>query len=73
MKKEQNVEVIIQKRLAKLDRGIVATPASMNDLREFARVNNGSMDMLLVHQAMQYGMKIALQNIADDLGIELSK
>ena len=73
MKKEQNVEVIIQKRLAKLDRGIVATPASMNDLRAFARANGGNMDMLLVHQAMQYGMKIALQNIADDLGIEISK
>ena len=73
MIKKQNVEVIIQKRLAKLDRGIVATPASMNDLRAFASANNGSMDMLLVHQAMQYGMKIALQNIADDLGIEISK
>ena len=73
MIKKQNVEVIIQKRLAKLDRGIVATPASMNDLRAFARANGGSMDMLLVHQAMQYGMKIALQNIADDLGIEIRK
>ena len=73
MKIERNVEEIIQKRLAKLDRGIVATPASMNDLRAFARANGGNMDMLLVHQAMQYGMKIALQNIADDLGIEISK
>jgi hypothetical protein len=73
MKKEQNVEVIIQKQLAKLDHGIVATPASMNDLRSFARANGGNMDMLLVHQAMKYGMKLALQNIADDLGIEISK
>ena len=73
MTKEQNVEVIIQKQLAKLDRGIVATPASMNDLRAFASANNGNMDMLLVHQAMKYGMKIALQNIADELGVEVSK
>jgi len=73
MTKEQNVEVIIQKQLAKLDHGIVATPASMNDLRAFASANNGSMDMLLVHQAMKYGMKIALQNIADELGVEISK
>jgi hypothetical protein len=73
MTKEQNVEVIIQKQLAKLDHGIVATPASMNDLRSFARANGGNMDMLLVHQAMKYGMKLALQNIADDLGIEISK
>ena len=73
MTKEQNVEVIIQKQLAKLDRGIVATPASMNDLRSFARANGGNMDMLLVHQAMKYGMKIALQNIADELGVEVSK
>ena len=73
MKKEMKVDVIIQKQLAKLDHGIVATPACMNDLRSFARANGGNMDMLLVHQAMKYGMKIALQNIADDLGIEISK
>ena len=73
MKKVKKADVIIQKQLEKLERGIVATPACFEDLRSFARANGGNMDMLLVHQAMKYGMKIALQNIADDLGIEISK
>ena len=63
----KNTKKFIQDQLEKLDRGIVATPASMNDLRSFARANGGNMDMLLVHQAMKYGMKLALQNIADEL------
>ena len=67
IRKVKNTKKFIQDQLAKLDRGIVATPASMNDLRSFARANGGNMDMLLVHQAMKYGMKIALQNIADEL------
>ena len=67
------VTASIQDVLQKLDRSIVATPDSFVTLEEFARANGGNMDMLLVHQAVQYGMKIALQNLADDLGVETSK
>ena len=45
----------------------------MNDLRAFARANGGNMDMLLVHQAMQYGMKLALERIAEELEVEINK
>jgi len=60
----------IQTELAKLDRGIVATPNSFEDLQSFAKANNGSMDILLMHQAMQFGMKLALQYIADEIEVK---
>ena len=60
---------IIQDQLAKLNRGIVATPNSFEDLQSFAQANNGSMDILLMHQAMQFGMKLALQYLADEIEV----
>ena len=63
----KNVTEIIQDQLAKLDRGIVATPKSQDDLLAFAKANNGSMDVLLAQMAMQYGMKIALEFLAAEL------
>lgn len=65
----KNVKEIIQDQLAKLERGIVATPNSFEDLQSFAQANNGSMDILLMHQAMQFGMKLALQYIVDEIKV----
>lgn len=65
----KNMKEIIATELAKLDRGIVATPNSFEDLQSFAQANNGSMDILLMHQAMQFGMKLALQYIADEIEV----
>ena len=59
----------IQTELAKLDRGIVATPNSFEDLQSFAKANNGSMDILLMHMAMQFGMKLALQYVVDEIEV----
>lgn len=53
----------------RLQGGIVATPDSREDLESFAKANHGSMDMLLMQMAIQYGYKIALENIKE--GIEL--
>ena len=66
----KNMKEFIQTELAKLDRGIVATPNSFEDLQSFAQANNGSMDILLMHQAMQFGMKLALQYIVDEIEVE---
>jgi len=50
-----------------LDRGIVATPNSREDLDSFAKANGGSMDVLLVQMAVNYGYKIALENVQEEL------
>ena len=63
----KNIKEIIQTELSKLDRGIIATPNSFEDLQSFAKANNGSMDILLMHQAMQFGMKLALEYLANEL------
>jgi hypothetical protein len=50
-----------------LDRGIVATPSSREDLESFAKANGGSMDMILMQMAINYGYKIALENVQEEL------
>ena len=51
----------------KLDRGLVATPQSRENLEAFAKANQGSMDILLMQMAIQYGYKIALENVQEEL------
>ena len=50
-----------------LDRGIVATPSSRENLESFAKANGGSMDILLMQMAINYGYKIALENVQEEL------
>ena len=64
----QNVKEFIDNQLKTLDRGFVATPATANDLEAFARANNGSMDIVLMQMAIQYGYKLALENVAKAIG-----
>lgn len=64
----KKVKEFVAAELAKLDKGIVATPKSQEDLLAFARANNGSMDVLLVMQAMQFGAKMALENVQEVTG-----
>jgi len=47
----------------KLERSIIATPASMEDLDAFCKANNGSNDVVLQHMAIQFGYKMAMQAI----------
>ena len=49
--------------MAKLDRGIVATPENREYLESFAKANQGSMDILLMQMAINFGYKIALENL----------
>lgn len=53
----------IEKELKSLDRGIVATPETREYLESFAKANNGSMDLLLMQMAINFGYKLALENI----------
>jgi len=65
----KDVQEIFAIEFKRLQGGIVATPESREDLESFAKANHGSMDMLLMQMAIQYGYKIALENIKE--GIEL--
>jgi hypothetical protein len=64
----KKVTEYIDNQLKTLDRGFVATPATAEDLEAFARANNGSMDIILMQMAIQYGYKIALENVAEAIG-----
>ena len=57
----------INKELKKMDRHIVATPETREFLDNFSRANQGSMDMVLTQMAVNYGYKIALENVADEI------
>lgn len=72
-KATQAIRTVIQDQLAKLDRGIVATPASFEQLQAFAKANNGSSDFLLTQMAMQYGMKAALEFLQQELSVTIEK
>ena len=61
------IEEFIGKEIDSLDRGIVATPETRENLDAFARANQGSMDVVLTQMAVQYGYRLALQNVSDEL------
>jgi len=61
------IQDYITDELGKLDRSIVATPRDREYLESFAKANHGSMDLLLMQMAMNFGYKIALENIQEEL------
>ena len=61
------IEEFIGKEIDSLDRSIVATPKTRENLDAFARANYGSTDMVLTQMAVQYGYKLALENVSDEL------
>ncbi len=61
------MEKFFEDQFRMLSRGIVATPNSREDLEQFAKANNGSMDILLMQMAINFGYKIALENVQEHL------
>ena len=61
------MEKFFEEQFRMLSRGIVATPNSREDLEQFAKANGGSMDILLMQMAINFGYKIALENIKEEL------
>lgn len=66
----QKLENWINDQFKMLDRGIVATPKTREDLESFAKANHGSMDLLLMQMAMNFGYKIALENVEETLNAQ---
>ena len=58
----------INKELKQMDRGIVATP-NEDYLLQFTEANSGSNDYLLMQMAKNYGYKLALLNVENEIAI----
>ena len=63
----KDLQKFFEEQFKMLDRGIVATPNKREDLESFAKANQGSMDILLMQMAMNFGYKIALENVQEEL------
>ena len=59
----KDVKEFVEGMQKNLERGIIATPESQDQLLAFAKANNGSADLVLMQMAIQYGMKIAFQSV----------
>jgi len=57
----------LERELFSLNRGLVATPNTREDLEVFAKANGGSMDIVLMQMAINFGYKIALENVQEKL------
>jgi len=62
-----NLQNFLEEQFKVLNRGIVATPNRREDLESFAKANCGSMDILLMQMAINFGYKIALENVQEEL------
>ena len=60
------MEKYINNELDKLERGLVATPTE-EYLNDFLNANNGSNDFLLMQMAKNFGYKLALLNMKEEL------
>lgn len=60
------MEKFFEEQFKMLERGIIATPNSREDLEAFAKANRGSMDIVLMQMAIQYGYKIALEDVKEE-------
>jgi hypothetical protein len=56
--------------LSNMDRGIVATPDTREHLESFAKANNGSMDIVLMQMAINYGYKIAMESVQEFIDLQ---
>ena len=62
----QELNTFIETELKSLSRGIVATPTE-EYLERFSQANHGSGDFLLMQMSKQYGYKLALLAIREQL------
>ena len=66
------MEKFLERELFSLNRGLVATPNTREDLEAFAKANQGSMDIILMQMAINFGYKIALENVREQLEKEVA-
>lgn len=54
---------LIAARMNQLNKGIVATPDSREYLESFAKSNQGSADFILMQMAINFGYKMAMEDV----------
>ena len=59
----------VENRMNELFMGIVATP-SLDYLESFTKANHGSNDFLLMQMAIQCGYKMAMEDVAEVIGLQ---
>jgi|GEM_PF-3611990 hypothetical protein len=64
---EKDLLEFIGAELESLNRSIVATPDTRAQLESFAKANQGSMDIVLMQQSIQFGYVMALEAIQDQI------
>lgn len=55
----------INERIDSLDRAIVATPEEREQLESFCAANHGVNDFLLMQMSMNFGYKLAMEQIQE--------
>ena len=68
----ENLKAFLAGEFEMLNRGIIATPNTREDLEVFAKANHGSMDILLMQMAMNFGYKLALEAVQEELESEVA-
>ena len=63
----KNLQDFVTSRFDELDRGFVATPSNRENLEAFAKANQGSMDLVLMQMAIQFGYKMAMEDVQEIL------
>ena len=63
----QDLKNYLETELKKLDRGIVATPETREELEQFMKASCGQGWALPMQLAMNFGYKIALENVQIDI------
>lgn len=61
----KKLQEFIAGRFNELSRGIVSTPNTRHELEAFAKANQGSMDILLMQMAINYGYKMAMEDVKE--------
>lgn len=60
-----SIKEYLHDQIHMVNRSIVATPETRQDLDAFSNANYGSNDTLLTQMAVNYGYKIAIENILE--------
>ena len=63
----KKLQEFIASRFNQLNRGLVATPDSRENLEAFAKANGGSMDLVLMQMAINFGYKMAMEDVKEIL------
>jgi hypothetical protein len=63
----KDLKEFVAVELKGLERGFIATPESRERLEAFAKANNGSMDIVLMQMAIQFGAKLAYELVQEQL------